>query len=147
MLMATMLPVTAGNYPGRVPVRLLLGAVLTVAGLALLCVGVLGWRGLLPRNRIAGVRTPAALRSDAAFVAANHVAGPPLVAAALVCVTGGVLCLSVTGTLLAVVAGVTGVGTAALVVAGGLLGDRGAEAAHAATSCDGCPASGCVAKG
>lgn len=147
MLMVTMLPATAGTYPGRVPVRLLLGAVLTVAGLALLCVGVLGWRGLLPRNRFAGVRTPASLRSDAAFVAANHVAGPPLVAAALICVTGGVLCFGVAGAMLAVVAGVTGLVTVALVVAGGLLGNRAAEAVHDVASCAGCPASGCIARG
>lgn len=147
MLMATMLPATASTYPGRVSVRLLLGAVLTAAGLALLSVAVLGWRGLLPRNRFAGVRTPAALRSDAAFLVANRVAGPPLVAAGAICALGGTLCFTVTGTLLAVVAGVTGAGTLLLVLAGGLLGNRAAEAARDATGCADCPASGCAAKG
>lgn len=147
MLMTTMLPGTASTYPGRVPVRLLLGAVLTAAGLALLCVGVLGWRGLLPRNRFAGVRTPASLRSDAAFLAANRVAAPPLVAAAVVTTTGGALCFGVTGGALAVVAGVTGAGALALVLAGGLLGDRAARAVRHDAACSDCPASGCLAKG
>ncbi len=127
--------------------RLLLGAVLTVAGLALLCIGVLGWRGLLPRNRFAGVRTPATLRSAETFRIANRVAGPPLVAAGGVCVIGGTLCFTMTGAVLAVVAGVTGAATLLLVVAGGVLGNRAAEAVPTARSCTDCPASGCVLKG
>ncbi|MDQ3763452.1 MAG: hypothetical protein M3460_18035, partial [Actinomycetota bacterium] len=41
----------------------LLGVLLLIAGVALLTVGLLGWRRRLPRNRFAGVRTPATLRS------------------------------------------------------------------------------------
>ncbi|MPZ64236.1 MAG: hypothetical protein GEU83_01470 [Pseudonocardiaceae bacterium] len=135
------------TYPARVSARLLLGAVLTVAGLALVSVAVLGWRGLLPRNRVAGVRTPASLRSDAAFRVANRVAAPPLGAAGVVCATGGALCFTTTGAVLAVIAGVTGAGTLTLVVAGGVLGNRAAEAVHDGASCAGCPASGCTVRG
>ncbi|MGH3918901.1 MAG: SdpI family protein, partial [Pseudonocardiaceae bacterium] len=62
----------------------LLGVVLLSAGGALLTVGLLGWRQRLPRNRFAGIRTPATLRSEAAFVAANRVAAPPVLAAGAV---------------------------------------------------------------
>lgn len=143
MLMAAMLPGTPRTYPARVLARLLLVALLAVAGVALLSVGVLGWRGLLPRNRVAGVRTPASLRSDAAFRAANRVAAPPIVAAGVVCATGGALCFAATGAVLAVVAGITGASTLLLVVAGGVLGNRAAEAVHDGRSCAGCPATGC----
>lgn len=125
----------------------MLGSVLTLAGSALLTVAVLGWRGTLPRNPVAGVRTPSSLRSDAAFRAANRVAAPPLVAAGASCVTGGVLCFAVTGTVLAVVAGVTGAGTLTLVVTGGLLGNHAAEATREGPSCDSCGVGGCTAKG
>lgn len=147
MLMAVMLPGMPTTYPARVSARLLLGAVLAVAGPALLSVAVLGWRGLLPRNRVAGVRTPASLRSDAAFCAANRVAAPPVVAAGVVCATGGALCFTTTGAGLAVIAGITGAGTLILVVAGGVLGNRAAEAVHDRGSCADCPASGCAVRG
>ncbi|MGH3843551.1 MAG: SdpI family protein, partial [Pseudonocardiaceae bacterium] len=66
-------------------VSLLLGVLLLVAGGGLLTVGLLGWRRRLPRNRFAGIRTPATLRSDVAFIAANRVAAPPVLAAGAVC--------------------------------------------------------------
>ncbi|MGQ0774109.1 MAG: SdpI family protein [Pseudonocardiales bacterium] len=53
-----------------------LGSMLIIAGTALASVGLLGWRERLPRNRFAGIRTPATLRSDAAFVLANRVVRP-----------------------------------------------------------------------
>ena len=44
---------------------------LVTAGVAQLAVGLLGWRQRLPRNRFAGIRTPATLRSHAALVAVS----------------------------------------------------------------------------
>ncbi|MCW2717326.1 MAG: hypothetical protein JWR81_1148, partial [Pseudonocardia sp.] len=61
-------------YPGPVPstLRLILGAVLVLAGVVLVVVAVLGARSMLRRNRWVGVRTPATLASDAAFDAGNR---------------------------------------------------------------------------
>lgn len=106
----------------------MLGVLLLVASAALLTVGVLGWSRRLPRNRVAGIRTPATLRSDAAFVAANRVAAPPVLAAGAICGVGGVLTLGAGGALLVVILTVTGVGAVALLISGGLLGHRVATA-------------------
>ncbi|MGH3811731.1 MAG: SdpI family protein [Pseudonocardiaceae bacterium] len=102
----------------------LLGAVLLVAGAGLFTVGLLGWRRRLPRNRFAGIRTPATLRSEAAFVAANRVAAPPVLAAGAVSAAGGVLAFGTGGPALATIVGVTGAGVLGLLIAGGLLGHR-----------------------
>jgi len=121
---------------------------LLVAGAALLTVGLLGWRRLLPRNRFAGIRTPATLRSDAAFIAANRVAAPPVLAAGAICVLGGALALGTQGALLMVIVAVTGAGTVALLIAGGLLGHRVATAIPPpAARCGGCTCGpgGCAA--
>lgn len=83
----------------------LLGMVLLVASVGLLTVGLLGWRRRLPRNRFAGIRTPATLRSNAAFIAANRVAVPPVLAAAVVCAVGGALTLGTEGPALTVILG------------------------------------------
>ncbi|MDQ3887288.1 MAG: SdpI family protein [Actinomycetota bacterium] len=124
----------------------LLGSLLLLAGLSLLSVGLLGWRGVLRRNRVAGVRTPASLRSDAAFRIANRVAGPPVTAAGVVCIAGGALAYGATGTALTVIVGVTGAGTLLLVLAGGILGNR-AAAELRPKRCGGCAcgAGGCRA--
>ncbi len=106
----------------------ILGVVLLVAGAALLTVGSLGWQQRLPRNRFAGVRTPATLRSDAAFAVANRVAAPPVLAAGAVCAAAGALALGADGATLTVIVAVAGVGTVALLIAGGLLGHRVAAA-------------------
>ncbi|HEX8758798.1 MAG TPA: SdpI family protein [Pseudonocardiaceae bacterium] len=127
----------------------LLGVVLLAAGSGLITVGVLGWRQRLPRNRFAGVRTPATLRSDAAFVAANRVAAPPVLAAGAVCAAGGWLALGAGGPALAVIVGVAGAGTVGLLLAGGLLGHRLAAAMPPPTAgCAGCTCSGgsCAAR-
>lgn len=108
---------------------MLLGVVLVIAGVALLTVGLLGWRQRLPRNRFAGIRTPATLRSDAAFIAANRVAAPPVLAAGVVCTVGGGLALGSVGSALTVIVAVTGAGALGLLLAGGLLGHRVAVAA------------------
>ncbi len=101
---------------------------LLVAGAGLLTVGLLGWRRRLPRNRFTGIRTPATLRSEAAFVAANRVAAPPVLAAAAVCALGGALALGASGPALITIVGVAGAGTVGLLVAGGLIGHRLAAA-------------------
>ena len=118
----------------------LLGVVLLVVGGAVLTVGVLGWRQRLPRNRFAGIRTPATLRSEAAFTAANRVAAPPVLAAGAVCAVGGLLAFGAAGPALAAIAGVTGAGTIGLLIAGGLLGHR--VATTLPPSADGC--AGCT---
>jgi uncharacterized membrane protein len=104
----------------------LLGAILVIAGIALLTVGLLGWRKRLPRNRFAGVRTPTTLRSDAAFTVANRVAAAPVLAAGAVCAVGGGLALGSAGPVLTMIVSVTGAGALGLVLAGGLLGHRAA---------------------
>ncbi len=121
----------------------LLGVVLLAAGAALLMVGVLGWRQRLPRNRFAGIRTPATLRSDAAFSAANRVAAPPVLAAGAICTAGGALAFGTDGPVLAVIVGLAGVGAIGLLLAGGLLGHRVAAAIPPPSGgCAGCACSG-----
>ncbi len=126
-------------------VRLPLGALLVLVGVALLTVAVLGARGWLPRNRWAGVRTTATLRSDTAFALANRVAAAPVGAAGAVAVVGGAVVPFATGAPVLVVLGVTVVGLLALAGAGGMLGDRAAQRVPAeappaacAGTCAGC---------
>jgi uncharacterized membrane protein len=121
----------------------LLGVILLVASAGLLTVGLLGWRRWLPRNRFAGIRTPATLRSEAAFRAANRVAAPPVVAAGSVCAVGAALAFGTSGSVLAVIVGVTGAGAVGLLLAGGLLGHRVAAAMPPPTGgCRGCACDG-----
>lgn len=70
------------------------GVTIALAGLVVIGVAALGWRGRLPRNFFAGVRTPGTLRSDEAFRTANRVAAPLQVAGGAVMVTGGVLTMA-----------------------------------------------------
>ena len=62
-----------------------------VLGLVLIVVAVASWQGRLPRNILAGVRTPSTMRSDQAFKVANKVAAPLTTAGGVVLVLGGVL--------------------------------------------------------
>lgn len=125
---------------------MLLGVLLLAAGAGLFTVGVLGWRRRLPRNRFAGIRTPATLRSDTAFTTANRVAAPPVLAAGAVCVAAGALALGTGGALLTVIVAVGGAGTVALLIAGGLLGHRVAAALPPPpTRCTGCSCEGATA--
>lgn len=122
---------------------MLVGVVLLVAGAGLLTVGLLGWKRRLPRNRFAGIRTPATLRSEAAFSAANRVAAPPVLAAGAICVAASLLTLGASGPALAVIVGVAVAGTVGLLLAGGLLGHRAATAMPPPTGgCAGCTCSG-----
>ncbi len=115
-----------------------------VVGVGIGVVGVLGWLERLPRNRFGGVRTPATLRSDDAFRIANKVAGLPIAVAGLVGVVGGVL-----GFFAGLVVTIVGfVGMVAIAVAGGVLGNRAAEAVpdpapELPEGCKGCQCGGC----
>jgi len=113
--------------------------------------GLLGWRGKLPRDRGAGVRTTATLRSDEAFRLANRVAGlPTMVAGAVGVIAGiaGLLMPDTAGLLIATAIGLVGV--FALVAGGGLLGHRAAAAVPPPApapsgGCSGCACGGCAA--
>jgi uncharacterized membrane protein len=64
---------------------------LILAGLVLIVVAVASWQERLPRNVLAGVRTPTTMRSDQAFKVANKVAAPLTAAGGAVLMLGGVL--------------------------------------------------------
>ena len=128
---------------------MLLAAVPVLAGLLVAVVGLLGMRESLPRNRFAGVRTSATLRSDEAFRVANRVAGAPTAVAGLVGVLGGLAALVMPGTG-GLVAGVTIglVGLVAIAVGAGLLGHRAALAVPdrrplPSAGCGGCACGNC----
>jgi SdpI/YfhL protein family len=110
-------------------IRLVLGAVELLFGIGLLAVAVLGARGRLRRNRLAGVRTPASLRSDEAFGLANRVASVPIGAGGAVGIAaGGALVGGAGGALGWLVFGIGLVGTVVLAGIGGAAGDRAAAA-------------------
>lgn len=91
--------------------------------------GVLGLRGRLPRDRGAGVRTRATLRSDEAFRVANRVAGLPTLVAGLVGLASGAAALVMPATAGPIIAAVLGlVAMFVLVAGGGMLGHRAALA-------------------
>jgi hypothetical protein len=112
-----------------VSVRVVIGLLELLVGVAALVVAALGARSRLRRNRLVGVRTAATMRSDEAFAAANRAAAVPVAAAGAVALLGG-------GALLAGAEGAAGwvvlviglVGTVALLGVGGLVGDRAAAA-------------------
>jgi hypothetical protein len=111
------------------PVRLAIGILLVVLGVALLTIAVLGLRRKLRRNRWAGVRTAASLRSEAAFAVANQVAAAPLGAAGGVgLVGGGALLAGATGVLGWTLAAVSVIAVFVLTGVGGVAGDRAAGA-------------------
>lgn len=111
------------------PLRLIVGFLLVLAGVALLVLAVLGARSRLRRNRFAGVRTQATLRSDAAFGVANRVAATPVGAAGAVAVVGGAALLAGAGGVLGwVVLTVSVVGVLVLAGVGGVAGDRAGAA-------------------
>ena len=92
-------PTSGFAYPvARVPVtvRLVVGSLLVLAGLALVVVAVLGARSVLRRNRWVGVRTSATLASETQFVAGNRAAAVPVGAAGAVAAVGGAFLLLAT---------------------------------------------------
>jgi hypothetical protein len=112
--------------------------------------GVLGVRERLTREGGTGVRTQAALRSEAAFKLANRVAGLPTAAGGAISILAGLagLAMPTTGGLVAAAAaGVLAM--LLLVMGGGVLGNRAAltipAPAPAPAGCSGCAcgAGGC----
>jgi uncharacterized membrane protein len=65
--------------------------ILIVAGLGLVWLAVASWQERLPRNGLAGVRTPSTMRSDQAFKVANKVAAPLTAAGGVVLALGGLV--------------------------------------------------------
>lgn len=112
--------------------------------------GLLGWREKLPRERGAGVRTAATMRSDEAFRVGNKVAGLPTLVGGLIGVLGGVagLVMPTTGGLVVAVV-VALLALFALLVGGGVLGNKAAAAVPEPSAippgCTGCAcgAGGC----
>lgn len=130
LVMESLTNVAAASLDGpSLGLRLALGLILLIAGLAVAYVGVRGLRGSLPRNRFAGVRTPASMRDDDTFRIANQVAGAPVIG-------GGVLAVLCAATIPAMpttaavitVTVIAAVGLLLLVGAGGVLGHRAASA-------------------
>lgn len=143
----------AADGPGAAsyPLPMVVVALIPILGGLLVGLGgYLGWSGRLHRDRAAGVRTPATMRSDEAFALGNRVAGVPTMAAGLVAVLAGLAALTMPtafGTIIAAVIGV--VGMLALLAAGGVLGHRAALAVPAATAAEagGCGGCACGAGG
>jgi hypothetical protein len=65
--------------------------IIILAGLGLIWLAVASWQERLPRNGLAGVRTPATMRSDQAFKVANKLAAPLTAAGGVVLALGGLL--------------------------------------------------------
>jgi len=63
--------------------------IVMLAGLLVVWVAVRSWQERLPRNWIAGVRTPSTMRSDEAFRIANKTAAPLAGAGGAVLIAGG----------------------------------------------------------
>ncbi|ANY06775.1 hypothetical protein AFB00_11285 [Pseudonocardia sp. HH130630-07] len=113
--------------------RLIVAALLLLAGVVLVVLAALGATGRLPRNRFVGVRTPASLRTADAFLLANRIAAGPLGAAGVIGLAGGAaLLFAPEGATSWVLGGISAVGLVVLAGIGGALGGRVAEAAVAA---------------
>ena len=108
--------------------------VLAVAGIAMAVVGGLGLRVRLPRNRFAGVRTVNTLRDEHTFAVGNQAAAPLTIAAGVVALLGAVAVWGAPSRPLAItLLALATLGTLALTVAGGVLGDRVAKRIPPAT--------------
>lgn len=72
----------------------MIGPVVTlVLGGVVAATGILGWVGRLPRNRVAGLRIWATMRSDEAFVEGNRAAGPATTIGGIVAMCGSAVAL------------------------------------------------------
>ena len=108
--------------------RPLTGAIIVaVAGVLVSATGILGWLGRLPRDTVAGVRTPATRRSERAFVESNKAAAPLVITGGMVAVAGGVLALLLPAQDRAGLVVVTSLGMGVLAVLGGRRGIRVAD--------------------
>ncbi len=147
-------PGAGRSYPGVVALafQIVLSALLIIGGVTVLVTGWRGLRGTLPRNRFAGVRTPPAMRSDESFTVANRVAAPATLAGGAVLVLVGACLLPLrtpSSMVLLLVIGL--LGATALILVGGVLGNRAAtalveqQASEPAGACAGCPGGGCAA--
>jgi hypothetical protein len=114
--------------------------------------GFLGLREKLTRDRGAGVRSAATMRSEEAFRLGNKVAGLPTLAGGAIAVLAGAAGLAMPATAGLIVAAVVGVlGMLVLVAAGGVLGNRAAAtvpepepaAPEAPAGCSGCACGTC----
>ena len=73
----------------RMLVTVLVVALILVMFAALLMLaGIAGVAGRLPRNRFVGVRSPETLVDDDSFALANRVAGPTMIAASVIVLSG-----------------------------------------------------------
>ena len=130
-----------------------LALILVIIAAAAAVMAIRGHRGALARSGRLGVHTPAAMASDEAFAVANKVAAPVSGGAAVI---AGVLAVLVVVLPVAagatVVVGLVGlVGSLALLIAAGVLGDRAARmvpvparrpGSGATGSCSGCACGG-----
>lgn len=112
--------------------------------------GFLGLREKLTRDRGAGVRSAATMRSEDAFRLGNKVAGLPTLAGGAIAVLAGAAGLAMPSTAGLIVAAVVGVlGMLVLVAAGGVLGNRAAAtvpepaAPETPAGCSGCACGTC----
>ena len=125
-------------------VAVVAGALLVLVGAALVVVGILGVAARLPRNRWAGVRTPASLVSDGAFSVANRVSGPGIVVSGVLVALAGAAVAGTEGAPRVVVAMLLLSGGVAVMIAAGALGARAVAVApplspHArCADCTGC---------
>ncbi|HEX3784397.1 MAG TPA: SdpI family protein [Pseudonocardiaceae bacterium] len=131
----------------RAVVLVLLLAIAVVLG----TVGFLGWRGRLAKDGRLGVRTTAAMTDLDTFLLCNRVAGAPTLVAGVIAAFAGTAAFglpTVAGTVVAAVIGL--VGSVAFALAGGVAGDRAAQAMLAKkptvpARCAGCACGGCEA--
>lgn len=122
---------------------LIVSVVLFVLALAVGGVGVGGLIGRLPRNRFAGVRTPATMRDDETFALANRIAGPTMLAAAALLTIGGIAALLLDGVLAVAAVVVALLGALLTAGSGGSVGARAAAAMPAAETAGCGNACGC----
>jgi hypothetical protein len=141
----------AGSAAAPLVVRLVLFVVLLAIAAALGAVGYLGWRGRLVKDGRLGVRSVAAMTDSDTFTLSNRVAGLPTLVAGVIAAFAGAAAFglpSATGTVVAAVIGF--VGAIVIALAGGVLGDRAAQAMLASkptvpARCVGCACGGCEA--
>jgi hypothetical protein len=106
------------------------GSVLVAAGVSVAASGVLGLLGRLGRNRWAGVRTSATLRTERAFEVGNRAAAPAVITAGLTAVMCGALAAASPAAAEAAWVLIGALTMGILAVIGGVRGDRAARRAQ-----------------